>query len=42
MEVSRVVQKLKVLIDREISGDLRRNVLDAVMRKDDSRSTHFM
>ena len=43
MEVSRVIQKLiKVLIDEEISGDLRKNVLDAVMRKDDSRSTRFM
>ena len=43
MEVSRVIQKLiKVLIDKEISSDLRKNVLDAVTRKDDSRSTRFM
>ena len=32
----------EVFIDGEISGDLTRNVLDAVMRKDESRSTRFM
>ena len=43
MEVSRVIQKLtKVLIDEEISGGLGKNVVDAAMRKDDSRSALFM